>query len=227
MALKDAAKISWWKLNVSKGQLNPSLTMAMGQCFAWRALKSNSHCEDDKVWVGVLCSVPVAIKQSQNETFVANLQLPSHPTYLSQSDFINLMVNYFQLHYDLESLYREWRGNCTRMKLIADALPGVRVVKQDPWECLASFICSSNNNIKRITMMLNRLRHRYGNYICSIVKFNPITDTLQNEDRYLIGVWFVSYRNISTLPTHEIVSLVKSPNKIRKPLDLDDIHQGD
>eukprot|EP01035_Chromulina_nebulosa_P018994 gene18994-24811_t len=37
------------------------------------------------------------------------------------------------------------------MKEIAKQLPGIRVVRQDPWECLISFITSSCNNIKRIT----------------------------------------------------------------------------
>jgi len=39
---------------------------------------------------------------------------------------------------------------------------------QDPFECLVSFICSSNNNIKRITQMLDKLKARYGTYVCSI-----------------------------------------------------------
>ncbi len=34
--------------------------------------------------------------------------------------------------------------------------------RQDPAECLFSFICSSNNNIARITLMLDRLRSTYG-----------------------------------------------------------------
>jgi len=39
---------------------------------------------------------------------------------------------------------------------------GLRVLRQDPWECLASFICSSYNNIKRIQGMIERLCEAYG-----------------------------------------------------------------
>jgi len=39
---------------------------------------------------------------------------------------------------------------------------GLRILRQDPWECLASFICSSYNNIKRIQGMIERLSQAYG-----------------------------------------------------------------
>ncbi len=39
---------------------------------------------------------------------------------------------------------------------------GLRILRQDPWECLASFICSSYNNIKRIQTMIERLCAAYG-----------------------------------------------------------------
>lgn len=39
---------------------------------------------------------------------------------------------------------------------------GLRIMRQDPWECLASFICSSFNNIMRIQGMLERLCQHFG-----------------------------------------------------------------
>ena len=39
---------------------------------------------------------------------------------------------------------------------------------QDPTECLISFICSSNNNISRITQMLGRLRTRFGQHLATV-----------------------------------------------------------
>jgi N-glycosylase/DNA lyase len=54
------------------------------------------------------------------------------------------------------------------MKIVTENFPGVRVVRQDPWECLVSFIFSSNNNIKRITKGLQTLRSKHGNYLGSV-----------------------------------------------------------
>ena len=39
---------------------------------------------------------------------------------------------------------------------------GLRVIRQDPWECLVSFILSAFNNIPRLTGMLERLALRFG-----------------------------------------------------------------
>lgn len=42
------------------------------------------------------------------------------------------------------------------------ATRGIRIIRQEPWECLGSFICASFNNIVRITGMLERLCRTYG-----------------------------------------------------------------
>lgn len=60
------------------------------------------------------------------------------------------------------SLYDTWVTTDDRMASIIRSLPGLRLVRQDPVECLFSFICSSNNNIQRIQQMLDKLRSTYG-----------------------------------------------------------------
>lgn len=44
---------------------------------------------------------------------------------------------------------------------------GVRMLRQDPWENLISFICSSNNNIKRISQMCDNLCLHFGKFIAN------------------------------------------------------------
>lgn len=45
---------------------------------------------------------------------------------------------------------------------------GVRVLRQDPVECLLSFICSSNNHVARITAMIERLCQAFGRRLCQL-----------------------------------------------------------
>lgn len=128
---------------------------------------------------------PIAIRQQRNTTEVAFLvpdtqNIDNHNNKDNRDnrdnrdncdhrkERIKEIRSYFQLEYDLAQLYAEWSNGCPRMASIVQLLKGVRVVRQDPWECLISFICSSNNNIKRITIMLDRLKRKYGTYLCSL-----------------------------------------------------------
>jgi N-glycosylase/DNA lyase len=83
-------------------------------------------------------------------------------------DYDDFLRSYFQLEISLTALYDEWSVQCPRLKKIAKCIPGVRIIDQDPWECLVSFICSSNNNIPRITKILNALRKEYGERLMAI-----------------------------------------------------------
>jgi N-glycosylase/DNA lyase len=80
----------------------------------------------------------------------------------------NFLHSYFQLDEKLVPLYREWSDSCDRLSRIAPCIPGVRIVDQDPWECLVSFICSSNNNIPRIAKMVGAIRREYGKPMVTI-----------------------------------------------------------
>merc|ERR1712059_228925 len=58
---------------------------------------------------------------------------------------------------DLESLYTSWAVNDPIFNRISVDYPGVRMLRQDPVENLFSFICSANNNIARISGMVENL----------------------------------------------------------------------
>jgi N-glycosylase/DNA lyase len=179
-------------LQVSPRELRPSATLTTGQCFHWKALSVGAIETDDTnedgptraagttasawgthdatEWIGTLRSngrsVVVRLKETTESTLYQVLHPP--PSCDHRNDDVDvpaLLRSYFQLAVPLEPLYGQWSEACPRLARIAKCIPGVRVVDQDPWECLVSFICSSNNNIPRITKMLEAIRAEYGDPI--------------------------------------------------------------
>ncbi|KAJ8016147.1 hypothetical protein DPEC_G00004170 [Dallia pectoralis] len=79
-----------------------------------------------------------------------------------------LLRDYFQLAVKLGDLYREWGAADPHFKHIANIFTGVRMLRQDPTECLFSFICTSNNHISRIHGMVERLCQSLGAPLCQL-----------------------------------------------------------
>lgn len=57
----------------------------------------------------------------------------------------------------LGELWEDFSASDSRFAELAKYLAGARVLRQDPVECLLQFLCSSNNNIGRITKMVGFL----------------------------------------------------------------------
>ncbi|PWN47961.1 DNA glycosylase [Violaceomyces palustris] len=67
------------------------------------------------------------------------------------------LLDYLNMNVPLESLYEEWSRRDKVFARFSDRFAGLRMLRQDPWECLCAFICSSNNNIARIGQMVQNL----------------------------------------------------------------------
>lgn len=71
----------------------------------------------------------------------------------------------------LSELWGEFKACDPRFAELALHFEGVRVLRQDPLECLVQFICSSNNNIVRITKMVDFISS-LGEYLGSVGEFD-------------------------------------------------------
>ncbi|MBW0499216.1 hypothetical protein O181_038931 [Austropuccinia psidii MF-1] len=91
------------------------------------------------------------------------------------------LKRYFVLDVSLVALYREWsrRDPIFSTKVASGKWDGLRVCRQDAWETMVAFICSSNNNIPRISLMLSRLCATFGDPMPTA----PLGVTLSPEDR--------------------------------------------
>ncbi|KDR07858.1 N-glycosylase/DNA lyase isoform X2 [Zootermopsis nevadensis] len=80
----------------------------------------------------------------------------------------DLLRKYFRLDVSLEEHYAQWSKKDPHFMEAAEKFTGVRILSQDPIENLFSFICSSNNNIARISSMVEKLCVLYGNKIADV-----------------------------------------------------------
>lgn len=83
-------------------------------------------------------------------------------------DTLALIHHYFNLASNLTELYSQWSSSDPNFKKKALQFTGIRILRQDAWEALISFICSSNNNIARISQMVEKLCLHYGPFIGSV-----------------------------------------------------------
>ena len=124
-------------------------TLDSGQAFRWR---------HDGGWsYGVIQGNLVGLMQDGPRLEVR--------TSLSSGDEAEAIVrDYLRLDDDLEAICAAINTD-SQMAWSLERYPGLRVLRQDPWECLVAFICSANSNIPRIRWTMNNIAREYGEAI--------------------------------------------------------------
>ena len=73
------------------------------------------------------------------------------------------MKHYFRLDEDITAVHDALRAaDGEHMPKLIDRYGHIRVLQQDPWECLAAYICSATASVERIGIMIKTLADRYG-----------------------------------------------------------------
>jgi N-glycosylase/DNA lyase len=80
----------------------------------------------------------------------------------SQDDFDNIWKKYFDMETDYGAIINSIDSNDNYLTMAAQYGSGIRILRQDLWEMIVSFIVSQQNNIKRIRKCINILCERYG-----------------------------------------------------------------
>ncbi|KAL7901266.1 DNA glycosylase [Trichoderma sp. SZMC 28014] len=165
MAMKRI--VDWRKLPVSLTELCIDTTLRCGQSFRWRKLNDE--------WICTLHGRILALKQDETHlhykvTWPEQGERSSPGSFTKdlsprKDDTEDLLRHYFSLDIDLASLYQQWSKDDPNFRKKAPKFTGVRILNQDAWEALICFICSSNNNISRISQMVHKLCKHYGPFI--------------------------------------------------------------
>lgn len=180
MALPQVSE--WRKLPVSLSELCIDTVLRCGQSFRWRKINDEwlvkSFSNPHKVKQSLTkhsrnCALHgrvLSLKQDPDHlhyrvTWPAakTVTLPTPPPSMrgetgsrnsTQDGTEELLRHYLSLKLDLGTLYDQWSRADSNFKKRAPQFEGVRILSQDAWETLVCFICSSNNNIARISQMV-------------------------------------------------------------------------
>jgi len=123
-------------------------TLDCGQAFRWKKFSGDYEC----TYIGTFLNDSLKISQVKKGEFIFHD--------VSEDDFKNKWFEYFDFGTDYSELKKMFSEDETLAKACQYA-GGIRLLKQNPWECLISFIISQNNNIPRIKGIIERL---CGNY---------------------------------------------------------------
>jgi N-glycosylase/DNA lyase len=119
-------------------------TLTSGQAFRWKFV--------DGAWEGIIGPHFVRLKALDNSLIAETATPVANWSWLRE---------YLQLDVDLEAVLLSFPAD-EPMRLAAAACRGLRLLRQDPWECLASFILSSTKQIVQIQQIVGLLCQRFG-----------------------------------------------------------------
>eukprot|EP01129_Flabellula_baltica_P000039 TRINITY_DN10039_c0_g1_i1.p1 TRINITY_DN10039_c0_g1~~TRINITY_DN10039_c0_g1_i1.p1 ORF type:complete len:374 (+),score=51.39 TRINITY_DN10039_c0_g1_i1:101-1123(+) len=150
------------RLSIPRSHLNLNTTLKCGQSFIWRNIEPNQ-------FMGVINTHIIRLDQRDDE----HIYMSAFPR-LSKEEMQEIFDDYFQMAYDYDELIAGWMENqdekYREMQLDFECAlnsigGGLRLIRQVPWECLICFMCSQNNNITRIGLMIESLCENYGEVI--------------------------------------------------------------
>ncbi|UPA30341.1 8-oxoguanine DNA glycosylase [Terrisporobacter glycolicus] len=128
---------------------DPQHVFDCGQCFRW--LK-----EEDDSYTGVVQGKVVNVKKENDLIIFDNT---------NKEDFDNIWFDYFDLGRDYSEIKNELKVMDEYLEKASEFGKGIRILQQDGWEMLISFIISANNRIPMIQRAINNLSQKYGKFI--------------------------------------------------------------
>ncbi|SHE95115.1 N-glycosylase/DNA lyase [Tissierella praeacuta DSM 18095] len=126
----------------------PKHIFECGQAFRWKV-------EEDKSYTTVAYGKVLNVKKENDDIILSNTNI---------EDFNNIWYNYF----DLDRDYDEIKKELSKDPILDEAIKfgeGIRILNQEPFEMVISFITSANNQIPRIKRSIELMSKHYGEKI--------------------------------------------------------------
>ncbi len=120
-----------------------------GQCFRWNKQKDGSY-------TGIFRDNVLNVKQEKDKVIFQGM---------CEGNIQEEVIKYFDLNTDYEKIKKDLSKVDEPLKNSIDYGNGIRLLNQDLWETIISFIISANNNIPRIKKIIEKLAKQYGRKI--------------------------------------------------------------
>ncbi|MCH5198050.1 MAG: DNA-3-methyladenine glycosylase 2 family protein [Oscillospiraceae bacterium] len=180
---KDCIEVSGF------GEINLSLTLDCGQAFRWR--------EENGVWLGTAFGRSVGVVQDENKLLFYGSSL---------EDVKKIWIKYFDLERDYESVLEGFLTD-DRIEQTVRRSGTVRILCQEPWEALCSFIISQCNNIPRIKGIINTLCVNFGEELPGGSFTFPSAEIIASKTEEELSVLHAGYRTPYILAAARAVSM--------------------
>ncbi len=142
--------------------IDAKATFECGQCFRFDPADA-SYPElfgTERAYAGVAYGRYIRVMTPDADTLIIENA--------TANDFYSIWLRYFGLDLDyaaiISGIEERW-GTDSRLAHAAHTGAGIRILAQEPWEALISFIISQNNNIPRIKSIIKRLCREYGHSV--------------------------------------------------------------
>ena len=175
-----------------------------GQCFRWNK-------EQDSSYTGVFGNNVINVKKENEEVIFDGI---------CERNIENICIEYFDLNRDYTKIKCELAKIDENLRKSIEYGKGIRILNQDLWETIISFIISANNNIPRIKGIIERLSKEYGRKIMFRGKEYytfPTKEELKDvsvQDFRKLGLGFRDIRLYET--THMILDGIVDLKEIEK-----------
>ncbi len=137
-------KVSENNIIIKKQDFSLDDTLDCGQAFRWT--------KTDKGYSGYFYNNYLELEEMEDTIILKNT---------TEKDFNDIWVEYFDLNTDYSVLKKMFSEDETLNKACKY---GIRILKQNSWEMVCSFIISQNNNIPRIKKIISRMCEHYGGF---------------------------------------------------------------
>ncbi len=182
----------------------PKHIFECGQCFRWEK-------EDDGSYTGIVKNNVINVKKVNNEIIFNSI---------GADNLEKLVKEYF----DLERNYEDIKNTLSKVdSYLENSINygnGIRILNQNLWETIISFIISANNNIPRIKGIINRLSYKYGNKIIWNNKEYytfPTVESLSKATVEELRKTGLGFRDIRVYETTQKI--------LNKQVDLEELHK--